>query len=188
MDDPYATVNQLILDVVYEHHNCDVHNAVFLASNNWLCPRDMFLAIGGFDEAFRLASEDRDFCRRWRASGHRIVWQKEAGVEHLHTQDVWKFLKMHFRYGQGAFLYHSRSGKIKEQTSRSLWSFYVAFPGIAIRHLQRESSWSMRFRIAALLVVWQFANFGGFVFEMVRSTMPSIQSPSHHETNFIQDK
>lgn len=188
LDDPCATVNQLILDVVYEYHNRDVHNCVFLASNNWLCPRDMFLAIGGFDEAFRVASEDRDFCQRWRDSGFRIVWQKAAGVEHLHAQNVWKFLKMHFRYGRGALQYHSRYAKIKGGTSGSLLSFYVAFPRSAMRRVKRESRWAMRFQLAALLVAWQFANVCGFVFEMVRSVMPSTQSQSEHETNFIQDK
>ncbi|MCP4887124.1 MAG: glycosyltransferase family 2 protein [Planctomycetaceae bacterium] len=41
-DNIFCVTNQLILDLVYDHYNADPDNAGFLASNNWLCQRDLF--------------------------------------------------------------------------------------------------------------------------------------------------
>ncbi len=52
-DNIFCVTNHLILDLVYDQSNPGPHNAGFLASNNWLCQRDLFFQIGGFDESFR---------------------------------------------------------------------------------------------------------------------------------------
>lgn len=53
--DIFATTSQLIVDLVYEHFNSTASDAYFLTSNNFLCQRDAFLEIGGFDSAFSRA-------------------------------------------------------------------------------------------------------------------------------------
>ena len=65
-----ASVNQLILDLAYEHFNTDPEGSYLFASNNIACHRARFLELGGFDTTFpRAGGEDRDFCDRWRMRG-----------------------------------------------------------------------------------------------------------------------
>jgi GT2 family glycosyltransferase len=45
--------------------------------------RDIFDAIGGFDESFFLYWEDADYCRRVAAAGFRCVYVPAAPVRHL---------------------------------------------------------------------------------------------------------
>lgn len=48
-----------------------------------LLPRDLFARIGGFDEAYRLHSEDLDLCRRVRLAGGAVAIANEAHVLHV---------------------------------------------------------------------------------------------------------
>jgi len=47
-----------------------------------LVRRDVFLALGGFDEEFRNGYEDVDFCLSVREAGYRVVYVPEAEVVH----------------------------------------------------------------------------------------------------------
>ena len=44
--------------------------------------KDVFDAIGGFDEELRVAFNDVDFCLRAREKGFRIVWTPYAELIH----------------------------------------------------------------------------------------------------------
>lgn len=44
--------------------------------------REVFEALGAFDERFFLYHEDVDFCRRARAAGHRILCRPSVRLEH----------------------------------------------------------------------------------------------------------
>lgn len=48
-----------------------------------LLPRGLFERIGGFDEAYRLHSEDLDLCRRARMAGAGVAVANEARVLHV---------------------------------------------------------------------------------------------------------
>ncbi|MGA3086476.1 MAG: glycosyltransferase family 2 protein [Thermodesulfobacteriota bacterium] len=48
-----------------------------------LYPRDIFIEIGGFDEAFFCYHEDIDLAFRLRLQGHRCLYVPEALVEHV---------------------------------------------------------------------------------------------------------
>ena len=162
--DLFAETTQLILDMVYDHFNASTENAVFLASNNWLCPRQSFLELGGFDGAFRFAGgEDRDFCNRWRAAGLRIVWLPTARMEHRHRQSLKGFWNLHYRYGLGARLFHvkradRKSGNIGED---------LAFHRYMIRrlpsYLKKYRSRFRRLQITVALIVWEIANAAGYL-------------------------
>jgi glycosyltransferase involved in cell wall biosynthesis len=81
--DVCAETSQLILDIVYEHFNADPSGAYFFASNNIAMRRSDYLASGGFDGEFASpASEDREFCDRWRLQGRPLRWVPSAQVEH----------------------------------------------------------------------------------------------------------
>ena len=61
--------------------------------------REVLLAIGGFDEAFRQPStEDVDLSYRLAGSGHRIVFAPAAVVRHRHATTIWAWLARKARY------------------------------------------------------------------------------------------
>jgi GT2 family glycosyltransferase len=50
--------------------------------------RDLYEALGGFDESFEVAFNDVDFCLRLREAGWRIVWTSEARLFHAESTSV----------------------------------------------------------------------------------------------------
>lgn len=169
-DNIYATTSQLIHELAYEHHNADGRQAQFFASNNMAVDAESLVRVGGFDAAFRVASEDRDLCARWHESGRALVYAPDAEVAHAHHLTLMRFWKQHFRYGRGAWRYHQSLRKRgRGRFARDL--------GFHARFLRRASSPLAQRRntlaIGALLVVWQVANLAGFVFEAIVSRLPS---------------
>jgi GT2 family glycosyltransferase len=51
-----------------------------------LMRREVFEAVGGFDEGFVLAFNDVDLCLQVLAKGYRIVWTPEAELYHLESK------------------------------------------------------------------------------------------------------
>lgn len=71
----------------------------FFTSNNIGVQRAAFLEVGGFDESFILAGEDREFCDRWHAAGRPSLREPRAHVRHFHDLGLGSFLRQHFTYG-----------------------------------------------------------------------------------------
>lgn len=164
----FSEVSQLILWLVYEHFNRDITNSCFFTSNNMGCRREDFLAVGGFDSSYRVASEDRDLCSRWRSSNRTLVWRREAWIEHMHAQNLVGFVKLHFRYGIGAWKYqHSsaveRPGPIIDESH-----FHFALPKLIARQL-RGKSFTRRVAILAALAVWQVAYAAGYLYAVIEN-------------------
>jgi GT2 family glycosyltransferase len=166
---PYAAASQHVQDLVYAHYNRDPDDARFLASNNLAVPRADFLALGGFDaDAFPFASEDRDLCDRWRASGRTLRYAERALVRHAHDLDLRSFLGQHVAYGRGAARYHAAratrgTGRLRDETSfhldAALWQ-----RTFGLRPVRRAT------QMAALLALWQVANAAGYGLERRRLT------------------
>jgi GT2 family glycosyltransferase len=162
----FASASQLIVDLVYDHFNADPSRATFLTSNNILCSRERFEAIGGFDVTFpRAGAEDRDFCDRWQMAGWPLIWEPAARIEHRHTQSLRKFIDLHFRYGRGAYLHHRRrlergSGGI----GRDIGFHASILPRLrALRGDRRVAGRTLA--ILAAFGIWQGANAAGFARE-----------------------
>jgi GT2 family glycosyltransferase len=162
----FASASQLIVDLVYDHFNADPSRATFLTSNNILCSRERFEAIGGFDVTFpRAGAEDRDFCDRWQMAGWPLIWEPAARIEHRHTQSLRKFIDLHFRYGRGAYLHHRRrlergSGGI----GRDIGFHASIMPRLrALRGDRRVAGRTLA--ILAAFGIWQGANAAGFARE-----------------------
>ena len=47
--------------------------------------RDVFEALGGFDETFAVAYNDIDYCLRARANGYRVIFTPDAELEHAES-------------------------------------------------------------------------------------------------------
>ena len=180
----FASTSQLIVDLVYEHFNADPDNAYFFASNNMLCPRERFLAVGGFDRDFpRAGAEDRDFCDRWRMAGWPLAWRPAARVEHRHSQTLRKFCDLHFRYGRGAHMYQARRRDRGSGTMREDLGFHRSLPRRLRHHVSPPQRGLSAVAMLATLGLWQAANALGFATEVVahacarrdgRSTVPVV--------------
>ena len=173
-DDFFATTNQMIIDLVYEHFNADETSAYFLTSNNILCSRAAYFELGGFDTSFsRAGAEDRDFCDRWRASGRPLRLLPTATIEHRHAQNLQHFLELHYRYGLGAYRYHS---KRRERGSGSMaqdMNFHGTLMRRLPRHLQKHRGLFRKAQIVTALLLWQAANALGFANEAATTTFRS---------------
>ena len=61
------------------------HDRGLYRTANLVLPRDVYLAVGGFDRGFAYAGEDADLGWRVRAAGGVAVFAPDAGVTHLAT-------------------------------------------------------------------------------------------------------
>ena len=164
--DLFASVSQLIVDLVYDHFNADPSRATFLTSNNVLCTRERFEALGGFDVSFpRAGAEDRDFCDRWKMAGWPLVWEPAARIEHRHAQTLGRFVDLHYRYGRGAYLHHRR--RLERGSSGVVQDigFHASIlPRLrALRGDRRVAGRTLA--ILAAFGIWQGANAAGFARE-----------------------
>lgn len=85
------------------------------ATINLCIKRDVFMAIGGFDEDFEEpAGEDRDFCYRIRKMGYKIAFIPSAIVSHHHgREDLQSTLRHVHRYGLAtSYFRHKRDGSL----------------------------------------------------------------------------
>lgn len=175
-EDLFAESSQLILEMVYEHFNRDPANAYFFASNNIACSKQGFRDLGGFDEDFpKAAAEDRDFCDRWRMENRPIIWQKEATVEHRHRQGLFDFVRVYFRYGQGAFLYQAKRKERASGTMAEDFGFHQSLLGRLLPKLSRYSLKDM-FWVLPNLCLWQLANAMGFFHEALHFKYARLKS------------
>lgn len=159
-----SVASQVILELAYRYHNHDLDDVRFLASNNMAVDADAFRRLGGFDRTFRVASEDRDLCARWREAGGRLAFVPEAMVAHAHPLTPLRFWRQHFAYGRGAWRYHrARRRRGTGRFAREL-SFHFRFVGQAAAELGRHPT-GARLSIGALLALWQVANAAGFARE-----------------------
>jgi GT2 family glycosyltransferase len=159
----YSETSQLIHQTVYRHYNRDPERARFLASNNMAMRAADFAEVGGFDTAFRLASEDREFCDRWSWSGRPMVYEENAVVYHAHALTLREFWAQHFRYGQGAAKYH----RVRAERGSGKFSEHLAFHGDLDNWLTPKiaGNFQRRLQVRTLLFVWQAANASGFLRE-----------------------
>jgi GT2 family glycosyltransferase len=189
-----ASTSQLIVDLVYAHFNADPAHAYFLASNNVLCPKESFFALGGFDHTFpRAGAEDRDFCDRWRSAGWPLIWRPDARVEHRHSQTFRKFIDLHVRYGRGAYLYQARRKQRRSGTMQDDLGFHNTLPRLVHRHLaERKDPILAKLGLIAALALWEMANAAGFAAEYLSAAAtaerwgrrrPAIE---HHQSPILR--
>jgi glycosyltransferase involved in cell wall biosynthesis len=159
----FSETSQLIHQIVYRHYNSDPQRARFLASNNLALRAEDFAEIGGFDPAFRLAAEDREFCDRWLWSGRPMHYEENAEVHHAHALTLRAFCEQHFRYGRGAAKYH----RTRSERGSGRLSEHLSFHGDLNNWLTPPVAGGVRrqLQVRALLLVWQVATAAGYFWE-----------------------
>ena len=164
-DNRWSAASQRVIDIVYAYYNADPARATFLASNNLAVHAVAFRERGGFDERFRWA-EDRDFCRRWLAAGHELIYIPAAIVEHAHRLTPQAYVSQQFAYGRGAFHFHRTAVREGDSQARRARGFYAD----AARRLVRHEGFGKGKQTAQAAVEiggWQLANAAGFAWEAI---------------------
>ncbi|ACU89374.1 glycosyltransferase family 2 protein [Desulfomicrobium baculatum] len=79
---------------------CEGGVIVNMATANMLVRKKSFWSVGGFDQAFDVASEDENLCSRLRQVGD-LTFSEHIIVFHHHDISLVKLIRKFFRYGYG---------------------------------------------------------------------------------------
>jgi GT2 family glycosyltransferase len=167
----FSSSSQLIVDMVYGYYNRDPDDAHFFATNNMVLPAAGFRELGGFDEHFGFASEDRDFCARWRERGYAMVYEPTAVIEHMHALSLESFCRQHFAYGRGAVEFHGRAARRGAGHFREHLGFHRSLPS-RVRRVLKGKGLGQAMVIVSPLLLWQVANATGFFWERLAARRP----------------
>ena len=138
-------------------------------------PADGFREVGGFDPVhFYFASEDRDFCDRWRQRGKRMAYTPEAKVYHAHALTLRTFCRQYFTYGRGALCFYRAQARRGLGTAGDQLGLYRRFPAL-LRPLIRDLRPLHRLALLPLLAVWQGANLAGMGWEAAQQALTKRQ-------------
>jgi GT2 family glycosyltransferase len=158
----FGLTSQLIVDVVYRHYNKELGHARLVTTNNLLVPASDFAEVGGFDPTMA-ASEDREFCDRWRWHGKQTLYVPQAVVRHTNRQTFQGFWLQHLAYGRGA--YHVQAAcRRRGESEHPEFAFHLDVGNWIGYPISQARGWE-RPKVAGLLVVWQLANLTGFAYE-----------------------
>jgi GT2 family glycosyltransferase len=115
-----------------------------VVANNAAFRREAFESLGGFDESFAFATEDRELSHRLAARGFRAGYWPQASIWHDHPLTLWQTLRLQFRYGGGDDDF--RRALIRQGTPRQLGQrrrpqFYLALARALWRDRQPAPVW-----------------------------------------------
>lgn len=163
-DNPYSAASQMLLDYLYAYFNVQEGAASFIAAANICVPAESFREVGGFDTAFPLFAEDREFCDRWLHTGHRMVFAPEVVVYHSHSLTSRTYWRQQFSYARGA----PRLKKLQEERNRrGVGRQPISFYANLLRYPFSRTSKREAFRLSLLLAVSQIATIAGFSWETI---------------------
>jgi GT2 family glycosyltransferase len=116
LTNPYARASHTLLAFLYRYYHVNQQGLLpFFTTNNLAVRADVFAQVGGFDVAFPFASEDREWCDRCRSVGYPLVYAQRAVVHHAPNLSFARFIRMHFRYGEGAWRFYRVRARRGEQ-------------------------------------------------------------------------
>ena len=163
----YSEASQLLIGLLYAHHNEQPDDGRFFTTNNLFVPTALFRRVGGFDtKALRETAEDRELVGRLRRLGHRLAFTPTAVVFHRHPLSLASFWRQQFQYGRGAVYFHRvRKAREGEATRPLPASFFLSL----LRAPFRYAYLSRGVLLALLLVLSQVAYAAGFLHEHILS-------------------
>ncbi|MFQ5419094.1 MAG: glycosyltransferase [Anaerolineae bacterium] len=162
----FSTASQLLVDYLYRYYNANHPQARFFTTNNLAVTAVQFLEVGGFHPEMPLAAgEDREFCDRWLFHGFEMHYAGQAVINHAHPLTFVSYLKQHFRYGRGAYLFHIiRSQRQKQAIRVEPIAFYLRL----LLYPWQEQGGLKAIALAFLLALSQAANVLGFFWQGFR--------------------
>jgi GT2 family glycosyltransferase len=161
---PSSEASQWVIAHLYAEGLRRTGELPFVTSNNLALERELFDALGGFDESFlEAAAEDRDLSTRCRALGGSLVYEPAALVRHAHPLGPRSLLRQYVAYGRGARLLVRSRGRASAGAG-------IRSPGFYARMLfepWRRHSPGRAAAVASLVALTQigtaigYANVGG---------------------------
>lgn len=112
----------------------ETHDVECVSGAFMLMPREAYLRLGGFDEAFFLYGEDIDLCYRAKEAGLRVV------------------------YFAGSSMTHYKGGSIAEKSPKARRDFYDSMRLFYHKHYRKQYGFFTTFAVMAgigLLAFWQ---------------------------------
>jgi GT2 family glycosyltransferase len=103
-DNPFDTASQLIANYLAEQALGAGNSTSFGVGSNLGATKALLRSLP-FDERYRGAAEERDWCAQITARGYRFVAVPDAVVVHKQELDLGGFWRKHVHYGRGAFTY-----------------------------------------------------------------------------------
>jgi glycosyltransferase involved in cell wall biosynthesis len=182
---PYSTASQLIVDMAYAFYNQNPHHSFLFTSNNMAVPAEVFQKAGGFNAAFRTASEDRELCDRWAHLGQKMTYAPEVLVFHAQALTLRSFCRQHLNYGRGAFQYHQLRKKRGSGKIQNDMRFYPQFPRL-LQDSMANTPQARTAKVFSLLLLWQIFNGAGFWYEAYSKSRSTLTVPCR--TNHMEDE
>ena len=163
-DNPYSAASQMLLDYLYAYFNVQEGAASFIAAANICVPTETFREVGGFDTAFPLFAEDREFCDRWLHTGHQMVFAPEVVVYHAHSLTSRTYWRQQFNYARGA----PRLKKLQEERNRQgAGRQPISFYANLLRYPFSRANKGKALHLSFLLAISQIATIAGFSWEKI---------------------
>ena len=152
----FAEATQFIVALLTTHGAAPDGSIRYCPTSNIAFPAAEFRSAGGLDPSWKNSGgEDRDLCARWLQAGFALYYQPAAVVHHFHALTARQFLRQHFRYGRGAWLFHRADAGYESH------GFYrKLLTGPFHQYAAAQAT-----RVAAAVLLAQFATTAGFVFE-----------------------
>lgn len=161
----WATVGQVVLEVVHAHFNPSSGPVTFLPGGCILASRERFLTLEGLDSRFGLlGAEDRDLCDRWRESGGFLSYCPGAVVLHDHRNTLRGFVRQQFNFGRGACRYRALKCQRTRQSAPIRRAAAVPLRSLLREPLQKLPFWRA-WQVRLSVPVWRLAYASGFLWQ-----------------------
>ncbi len=122
---------------------------------NLACRRDKLLAIGGFDEQFRVAGDDVDICWRFIDAGWNIGYSSSAVVWHHRRTTIRQYLRQQAGYGRSEGMLHFKHPARFNAVGSSLWSGVIYGEGALGLPLLRPVIYHGRFGLELFPTIYR---------------------------------
>jgi glycosyltransferase involved in cell wall biosynthesis len=115
-------------EILFRHQRMPQYPSYF-GSFNFAIRREIFMEVAGFDESYRNASgEDNDLSYKVIGIGHKIYFAKDALVDHVHTEQVGKYLKEQYRHGFWRAKMYRRHPQMGKGDGYTFWKDIAEIP------------------------------------------------------------
>jgi len=132
----YGIANQesLLADCIFEeikfrHTKLMPRFPKAFGSYNFGVKKNVFDEVGGFNSGYSSASgEDNDLSYKILKAGYKILFEKNALVDHYHPNKFWKYMKEQFRHGYWRVKMYADHPKMAKGDDYTFWKDIVEIP------------------------------------------------------------
>lgn len=115
-------------EIIYRHRLMPQYPKVF-GSYNFAVRKEVFSDVGGFNTGYRYASgEDNDLSYQILNAGYKIYFEKDALVDHHHTERLDKYLREQARHGFWRVKMYRRHPQMSRGDDYTFWKDIIEIP------------------------------------------------------------